>query len=82
MTIDERLERLAERHESLTHFVELSAREYDRRAAEDKRRMTEIMEGLARALYTVQQDGENIRALARVAENHERRLTDLEGPTG
>lgn len=26
-----------------------------------------------------QQDGENIRALARIAESHERRLTDLEG---
>ena len=26
-----------------------------------------------------QQDGENIRALARIAEAHERRLTDLEG---
>ena len=25
------------------------------------------------------QDGENIRALARIAEIHERRLTDLEG---
>lgn len=27
---------------------------------------------------TAQQDGENIRALARIAEIHERRLTDLE----
>lgn len=26
-----------------------------------------------------QQDGENIRGLARIAEIHERRLTDLEG---
>jgi len=28
---------------------------------------------------TAQQDGENIRALARIAEMHERRLTQLEG---
>jgi archaellum component FlaC len=28
-----------------------------------------------------QQDGENIRALARIAEIHERRLTHLEGTT-
>ncbi len=28
---------------------------------------------------TARQDGENIRALARIAEIHERRLTDLEG---
>jgi hypothetical protein len=27
-----------------------------------------------------QQNGENIRALARIAEIHERRLTQLEGP--
>lgn len=27
---------------------------------------------------TAQQDGENIRALARIAEIHERRLTDFE----
>jgi hypothetical protein len=33
------------------------------------------------ALKTVaQQDGENIRALARIAEIHERRLTEIEGP--
>lgn len=30
-------------------------------------------------LKTAQQDGENIRALARIAEIHERRLTELEG---
>jgi archaellum component FlaC len=29
---------------------------------------------------TAKQDGENIRALARIAEIHERRLTTLEGP--
>jgi archaellum component FlaC len=28
---------------------------------------------------TARQDGENIRALARIAEIHEHRLTDLEG---
>ena len=30
-------------------------------------------------LKTAQQDGENIRALVRIAEIHERRLTALEG---
>jgi hypothetical protein len=30
-------------------------------------------------LAAAKQDGENIRALARIAEIHERRLTDLEG---
>ena len=30
-------------------------------------------------LATAKQDGENIRALARIAEIHERRITHLEG---
>jgi hypothetical protein len=46
MTIDERLEKLRERHEALTQTVELMA----------------LMQ---------KQDGENIRALARIAEIHE-----------
>ena len=57
MTIDERLERLTERHEVLTQSVELLAHD------------VEALKAVA------QQDGENIRALARIAEIHERRLT-------
>ena len=30
---------------------------------------------------TARQDGENVRALARIAEIHERRLTELKGGT-
>jgi len=30
-------------------------------------------------MMAAQQDGENIRALARIAEIHERRLTHIEG---
>ena len=54
MTIDERLEKLTERHEALTQTVELMA-------------------------LLQKQDGENIRALARIAEIHEKRLTEIEG---
>jgi hypothetical protein len=32
-----------------------------------------------RLLILAQQDGENIRALARIADMHDRRLTSLEG---
>jgi hypothetical protein len=78
MTIDERLERLTERHEALTQSVELMAlenRERDRRqaeimeglAAENRerdRRQAEIMEGLA--------------SLVHVAEIHEHRIERLE----
>jgi hypothetical protein len=34
---------------------------------------------IAELLVAITQDGENIRALARIAEIHERRLTHLEG---
>jgi archaellum component FlaC len=58
MTIDERLEKLTERHEALTQSVELLHRD-------------------VQGLYAlVQQDSENIRALARIAE---KRLTGIEG---
>ena len=61
MTIDERLEKLTERHEALTMNLELLHRDVQDLKA------------------VAQQDGENIRALARVAEIHERRLTGIEG---
>ena len=61
MTIDERLEKLTERHEALTMNLEVL-----RRDVQDLRLVT-------------QQDGENIRALARIAEIHEPRLTGIEG---
>jgi hypothetical protein len=61
MTIDERLEKLTERHEALTQSVELLHRN-------------------VHGLYALaQEDGENIRALVRIAEIHEKRLTELEG---
>jgi prefoldin subunit 5 len=68
MTIDERLEKLTERHEALTQTVEL--------IAAMQRDLTRDVQSLRTA---TQQDGDNIRALARIAEIHERRLTDIEG---
>jgi hypothetical protein len=38
-----------------------------------------VYRGIQDLKSTAGQDGENIRALARIAEIHERRLTDLEG---
>ena len=62
MTIDERLDRLTERHEALTQTVELLVSE--------QRELTRDVLALKDA---VQQDAEDIRALARIAEIHERR---------
>ena len=67
MTLDERLERLTERHEALTQSVELMVAE-NRQAAEKMaaenlkrdKRLGEIMEGIASLLH--------------VAEIHEQRL--------
>lgn len=61
MTIDERIERLTERHEALTLNVELMGH-----------RINEV-------INAINKDAENIRGLARIAELHEHRLTDLEG---
>jgi hypothetical protein len=47
MTIDERLERLTERHEALTQTVELLART----THEHSQQITEIMEATARLLH-------------------------------
>ena len=59
MTIDERLERLTERHEALTQSLELLA---GMQQATGKQ--------IADLLAASKQDGENIRALARIAEIH------------
>ena len=67
-TIDERLDRLTARHEALTQTVELIAamqRDNEKQFAEIGKRFAEV--------------GESIRALARIAEIHEHRLSGLEG---
>jgi hypothetical protein len=79
MNIDERLERISQNLDTLTKIHLDNDREYRERF--DKIAMS--LESLTRDVQTLktatQQDGENIRALARIAEIHERRLTALEG---
>ena len=50
MTIDERIERLVERHEALSQTVELLVEENKQR----DRRMGEIMEGLASLVHVAE----------------------------
>ena len=57
-----------ERLAALTMNLELAWRE-----SEAQRVKIDVL------IETARQDGENIRALARIAEIHERRLTNLEG---
>jgi archaellum component FlaC len=68
MTIDERLERLAERHEALTQTVELMAVE-NRAGFERLAKVENILGHVVRSIDT----------LARVVELHEHRLDTLEG---
>jgi hypothetical protein len=65
MTIDDRLERLTERHEALTQSVELMA--------------AETRAGFARLENIVGQMARSIDTLARIVELHEHRLDSLEG---
>jgi ribosomal protein L12E/L44/L45/RPP1/RPP2 len=68
MNIDERLERLVERHEALAQTVEL--------IAIGQQKTSEQIHAITAAMSM---DAENIRALARIAEIHERRISHLEG---
>jgi hypothetical protein len=71
MNIDERLEKLTERHEALTQTVELiAAMQRDNEARWEK--------DFGELRTAIQQDTENIRALARIAEIHHERPSRLE----
>ena len=65
MTIDERLEKLTERHEALTQTVELMHRQ----TTSDIAKLTALMADT----------GQFINQLARIAQAHEQRLERLEG---
>jgi archaellum component FlaC len=69
MTIDERIE-------ALTMDLELVSRDIEtlRDTAQDQGKRIEML------ITAAEKDGENIRALARIADMHDRRLTNLEGP--
>lgn len=72
MTIDERLERLAERHEALAQSLELMQHMWEQRWTAAETRLDKITTAIA-------QDAENIRGLVRIAELHHERISRLEG---
>ena len=75
MTIDERLEKLTERHEALTQTVELLAADNREMAAENKmrdQRLGQIMEGIARLLRVAEAHEERL-------DGHEQRIERLDG---
>lgn len=72
MNIDERLDRLTERHEALTQTVELLARQ----AQETERRLASQSEQTERRLDRI---ADFLDRLGRIVEGHERRISGLEG---
>jgi prefoldin subunit 5 len=89
MTIDERLDKLVERHEALAESVELLTRD----VAELRASMAELRSSVAELRTSVAENTQHIRALSqiaaqttetvrdllRIAELHQRRLEKLEG---
>lgn len=75
MTIDERLDRLTERHEALTQTVEIIAA----MQKENEVRIRELGTYIREARRDVDDLGRFIRALAEIVASHERRLDRLEG---
>lgn len=75
MTIDERLEALAERHEALALSLELLSHEVESLRAATQNLLATTREHTKQ----LEMDGEHIRALVRIAEIHDRRITDIEG---
>jgi hypothetical protein len=79
MTIDERLDRLTERHEALTQTVELMIHEHREWEAKTERWQAKAQEWQDKNQILMSQVLESIDSLARVAHVHERRISDLEG---
>jgi len=71
MTIDERLEKLAERHEALTESVELLRASQAEKFEETDRRFKQVA-----ALFA--QTDSFIRPLTKIAQRHEQRLDRLD----
>jgi predicted house-cleaning noncanonical NTP pyrophosphatase (MazG superfamily) len=74
MTIDERLERLADRHEALSHTVELLAADGEKTGERIRALAIIADQNEVRAARMM----EAITSLARTVETHEHRLGDLE----
>ena len=85
MTIDERLDRLAARHEALTQSVELLVHSqheafarYDAMMAKHEAAWERNDDAMAKTQTMLAQVVGSIDSLARIAHAHERRISDLE----
>jgi len=79
MTIDERLEKLAKRHQALTESVELMRASQAKKSEETDRRFRETDRRFKQVADLFAETDSFIRTLAKIAERHEARLDKLEG---
>jgi hypothetical protein len=81
MDIDQRLDKLTERHEALTQTVELIAR-MQIKTEEAQQSLVEAQQRTAEAQrkneVLIAQVMESVNGLARIAHLHEQRITDIE----
>ena len=82
MTVEERFERMESNLDLLIKIHLDNDREYRERFAQDKERLDRLMAAIEELRAVSKQDGEHIHALVRIAEIHERRISDLEGDGG
>ena len=75
MTIDERLEKLTERHEALAQHLELMQRHWEER----HQRLERVVANLAKYSDEI---GEGTARLLHIAQIHEQRIEKLEGKGG
>jgi uncharacterized coiled-coil protein SlyX len=85
MTIDERLDRLTDRHEALTQSVEMLRD----RTAETWRvveqltgKLDQLTDSVSKLVEVTNRDAVDIRALARIAELHDKPLSNIEHDRG
>jgi hypothetical protein len=81
MTIEERLDRLTDRHEVLTQSVEMlrdRTAETWRLVEHVAASVDQLTASVNKLVEVTNQDAADIRALARIAELHDKRLTNIE----
>jgi len=79
VTVEERFERMESNLDVLIKIHLENDREYRERFDQVVKRMDQLTAAIEELRAASKQDGEHIHALVRIAEIHERRLSDLEG---
>jgi SMC interacting uncharacterized protein involved in chromosome segregation len=82
VTVEERFERIESNLDMLIKIHLDNDREYRERFDQVVKRLEQLTAAIEELRAASKQDGEHIHALVRIAEIHERRLSDLEGNGG